>query len=47
MMKEEAKSLHEAIDVLHLKHKEYAEDIQIYIRSHSEDVSEIKRLEGF
>lgn len=47
MMKEEAKSLHEAIDVLHLKHKEYAEDIQIYVRSHSEDASEIKRLEGF
>ncbi|XP_056175933.1 E3 ubiquitin-protein ligase BRE1-like 2 isoform X1 [Syzygium oleosum] len=46
MMKEEAKSLHEAIDVLHLKHKEYAEDIQIYVRSHSEDASEIKRLEG-
>ncbi|XP_030524209.1 E3 ubiquitin-protein ligase BRE1-like 2 isoform X2 [Rhodamnia argentea] len=46
MMKEEAKSLHEAIDVLHLKHKEYAEDIQIYVRSHSEDASEIKRVEG-
>lgn len=46
MMKEEAKSLHEAIDVLHLKHKEYAEDIQIYVRSHSEDASEIKHLEG-
>ncbi|KAK3409695.1 hypothetical protein EUGRSUZ_J01791 [Eucalyptus grandis] len=46
MTKEEAKSLHEAIDVLHLKHKEYAEDIQIYVRSHSEDASEIKHLEG-
>lgn len=46
MMKEEAKSLHEAIYVLHLKHKEYAEDIQIYVRSHSEDASEIKHLEG-
>jgi len=47
MMKEEAKSLREAIDVLHLKHKEYSEDIQIYVRSHSEDASEIKHLEGF
>ncbi|XP_039039534.1 E3 ubiquitin-protein ligase BRE1-like 2 isoform X2 [Hibiscus syriacus] len=46
MMKEEAKTLHEMISVLHLKHKEYADEIQTYISNHSTDQSEIKRLQG-
>ncbi|KAJ9153358.1 hypothetical protein P3X46_026806 [Hevea brasiliensis] len=46
MMKEEAKNLHEVIDVLHLKHKEYTDEIQTSISSNSVDQSEIKRLAG-
>lgn len=46
MMKEEAIKLREAIGVLHLKHIEYVERIQTYIRSHSADETEIKRLAG-
>ncbi|KAK1356163.1 E3 ubiquitin protein ligase [Heracleum sosnowskyi] len=46
MMKEEANNLHEVIDVLHLKHKEYADEVQACIDSHSMDQSEIKRLAG-
>lgn len=47
MMKEEANNLHEVIDILHMKHKEYADEIQACIGSHSMDQSEIKRLAGF
>lgn len=47
MMKEEAKNLRHVIDILHSKHKEYADQIQTYISSHSVDQSEIKRLSGF
>lgn len=47
MMKEEGKTLRGVIDVLHLKHKEYADRIQSYISSHSMDRSEITRLAGF
>ncbi|KAK9273851.1 hypothetical protein L1049_018663 [Liquidambar formosana] len=46
LLKEEATNLHEVIDVLHLKHKEYADGIQTYFNSHSVDQSEIKRLAG-
>lgn len=46
LMKEEAGHLHEAIDVLHLKHKQYADEIQTCINNHSVDQSEIKRLAG-
>ncbi|XP_039019064.1 E3 ubiquitin-protein ligase BRE1-like 2 isoform X1 [Hibiscus syriacus] len=46
MMKEEAKILHEMISALHLKHKEYADEIQTYMSNHSTDQSEIKRLQG-
>ncbi|KAJ0083929.1 hypothetical protein Patl1_29941 [Pistacia atlantica] len=46
MMKEEAKNLHEVIEILHLKHKEYANWIQTYICNHSVDQSEIKRVAG-
>ncbi|KAM4084580.1 hypothetical protein ACB094_08G143500 [Castanea mollissima] len=46
IMKEEAIKLGKVIDILHLKHKEYIEKIQTYIRSHSIDESEIKRLAG-
>ncbi|XP_012093331.1 E3 ubiquitin-protein ligase BRE1-like 2 isoform X2 [Jatropha curcas] len=46
MMKEEAKNLHKVIDVLHLKHKEYTDEIQTYVSTHSTDQSEIKRLAG-
>ncbi|KAJ8770145.1 hypothetical protein K2173_011240 [Erythroxylum novogranatense] len=44
MMKEEAKNLHDVIDVLHLKHKEYSDQIQTYINNQSESQSEIKQL---
>lgn len=46
MMRKEAKNLREAIDVLHLKHKDYATEMQTYIISHSTDRSEIQRLAG-
>ncbi|PON65184.1 Cdk-activating kinase assembly factor [Parasponia andersonii] len=46
MMKEEANNLNSLIDVLHLKHKEYADQIATYKSNHSLDQSEIKRLAG-
>ncbi|KAF3685039.1 hypothetical protein FXO37_01010 [Capsicum annuum] len=45
MMKEEANYLHRVIDVLHLKHKEYADAIEACNQSQSVDRSELKRLE--
>lgn len=47
MLKEEANNLRGVIDILHLKHKEYADRIQTYISSHSVDQSEMTRLTGF
>lgn len=47
LMKEEANNLHEVIDMLHLKHKDYADEVQACIGNHSVDQSEIKRLAGF
>ncbi|KAI7991095.1 E3 ubiquitin-protein ligase BRE1-like 2 [Camellia lanceoleosa] len=46
LMKEETSYLNEVIDVLHLKHKDYADGIQAYIHSHSVDQSEIHHLAG-
>lgn len=46
MMKEEAKSLHEVMEIIHLKHKEYADQIENYISSHSVDQAEIQHLAG-
>ncbi|KAJ4724084.1 E3 ubiquitin protein ligase [Melia azedarach] len=46
MMKEEAKNLHQVIEILHLKHKEYAHRMETYISSHSVDQAEIQRLAG-
>ncbi|CAN0919586.1 E3 ubiquitin-protein ligase BRE1-like 2, partial [Linum grandiflorum] len=46
MMREEAKSLHEVIDNLQMKHKEYVDGIQNYISTHSTEQSEISRLAG-
>ncbi|XP_042514647.1 E3 ubiquitin-protein ligase BRE1-like 2 [Macadamia integrifolia] len=46
IMREEAHSLRKVIDILHLKHREYAHEIQTYVHSHSMDQSEIKRLAG-
>ncbi|KAF6149358.1 hypothetical protein GIB67_016896 [Kingdonia uniflora] len=46
LMKEEAENLHKVIDILHLKHKEYEDEIQTCIHSHTADQSEIKRLAG-
>ncbi|KAF8403945.1 hypothetical protein HHK36_012052 [Tetracentron sinense] len=46
LMREEAENLSKVIDILYLKHKEYADEIQTYIQSHSTDQSEIKRLAG-
>ncbi|XP_050158816.1 E3 ubiquitin-protein ligase BRE1-like 2 isoform X2 [Malus sylvestris] len=46
MMEREVKNLREGIDFLHLKHKEYANVIRTYLRSHSRDQSEIRRITG-
>ncbi|XP_059665044.1 E3 ubiquitin-protein ligase BRE1-like 2 isoform X2 [Cornus florida] len=46
LMKEEANHLHEVIDVLHMKHKEYTDGIQAHLHSHAVNQSEIKRLAG-
>lgn len=46
MMKEEAKNLHEVMEIIHLKHKEYADQIETYISSHSVDQAEIQHLAG-
>lgn len=46
MMKEEAKNLHEVMEILHLRHKEYADQIETYISSHSVDQAEIQHLAG-
>lgn len=46
LMKEEANNLREIIEILHLKHKEYTDEIQTYVCSHLMDQTEIKRLSG-
>ncbi|XP_061373602.1 E3 ubiquitin-protein ligase BRE1-like 2 [Gastrolobium bilobum] len=46
MTKEEANSLREVIDALHVKHKEYTASIQNYIGECSQDQSDIKHLGG-
>lgn len=46
MMKEEAKNLHEVMEILHLKHKEYADQIETYTSSHSVDQAQIQHLAG-
>ncbi|XP_062076724.1 E3 ubiquitin-protein ligase BRE1-like 2 isoform X2 [Humulus lupulus] len=46
MMKEEANNLRSVIDVLHSKHKVYANQIATYESNQSTDQSEIKRLAG-
>lgn len=46
MMKEEANNLRSVIDVLHSKHKEYADQVATYKSNHSNEQSEIKRLGG-
>lgn len=46
LMKEEANNLREIIEILHLKHKEYADEILTYVSSHLMDQVEIKRLSG-
>ncbi|XP_043691971.1 E3 ubiquitin-protein ligase BRE1-like 2 [Telopea speciosissima] len=46
IMREEACNLRKVIDILHLKHREYAHEIQTYVQSHSMDQSEIRRLAG-
>lgn len=46
MMKEEANHLRQVIDVLHSKHKEYANAIEACNQSHLVDRSELKSLEG-
>lgn len=44
MMSEEATNLTKVIDTLQLKHKEYEDEIQAVVHSHSVDQSEIKRV---
>lgn len=46
MIKQEIRTLHEAIDVLQYKQKEYSNIIQSYLTRQSEDEAEIRRLEG-
>lgn len=46
LMKEEANRLHEVINLLHSKHKEYTDRIQTYLNNKSVDQAEIKRLTG-
>lgn len=41
-----ANNLRRAIDILHQKHKRYADEIKTYLDSYSKDQSEIKRLSG-
>jgi len=45
-MKDVANNLHWAIDILHQKHKQYADEISSYLDSHSKDQSEIKHISG-
>ncbi|KAJ6812009.1 E3 ubiquitin-protein ligase BRE1-like 2 [Iris pallida] len=45
-MREVANKMRRAVDVLHQKHKQYADEINAYLDSHSKDQSEIKRLSG-
>lgn len=45
-MKEEATHLRDVICILNLKHVEYDGMIQAYVKSHSLDGTEIKRLSG-
>lgn len=45
-MRVKAEILRGGIDVLQQKHKEYVQEIESYIKIHSEDQSEIERLEG-
>ncbi|KAK4440456.1 E3 ubiquitin-protein ligase BRE1-like 2 [Sesamum alatum] len=46
LITEEASCLHKVADVLHFKHKQYADEIQTCIDNHSVDQLEIKRLAG-
>ncbi|KZV21074.1 hypothetical protein F511_37025 [Dorcoceras hygrometricum] len=46
LIAEEASHLHEVVEVLHLKHKNYTDEIQACIENHSVDQSEIKCLAG-
>ncbi|OWM86582.1 hypothetical protein CDL15_Pgr015617 [Punica granatum] len=46
MMKEEAKNLHEAVDILQQKHRECSDKVQSYATNHEVDQSEIKHLKG-
>ncbi|KAL7116262.1 hypothetical protein ACP275_04G231700 [Erythranthe tilingii] len=46
LITEETSHLHAVVDVLHLKHKHYADEIQTCIDNHSVDQLEIKRLAG-
>ncbi|KAL3615914.1 hypothetical protein CASFOL_040208 [Castilleja foliolosa] len=46
LITEEASRLHEVVDVLHSKHKQYTDEIQTCINNHSVDQLEIKHLAG-
>ncbi|CAA0841607.1 E3 ubiquitin-protein ligase BRE1-like 2 [Striga hermonthica] len=46
LIKEEVSGLQELVDVIHSKHKQYADETQTCINSHSLDQLEIKRLNG-
>ncbi|CAB4288058.1 unnamed protein product [Prunus armeniaca] len=46
MMEREVKNQREAIDILHMKQKEYADVIRTYLSGQSTDQSEIRRITG-
>lgn len=46
MIEREANNLHQVIDILHLKQKEYADIIQTRTSGDSTDHSEIRRITG-
>eukprot|EP01018_Ginkgo_biloba_P001761 Gb_15023 [translate_table: standard] len=45
-LRDEIRNLQAAMDALHLKHKQYASDMQTFQDGHAKDQSEIKRLKG-
>ncbi|MQM12666.1 hypothetical protein Taro_045585 [Colocasia esculenta] len=46
LLKEEANNLRIVIRFLHMKHKQYAEEVQAYVDSHAKDQSDLRRISG-
>lgn len=45
-LKEAVNNMHEAVDILNQKHKQYADEMQTYVDKHPTEQSDIKRLSG-